>query len=934
MNEAAGQVRVRVGRLSLAGMGGIALLVLLLLALQSNVQEVRADPIPPPAGVPKLKFSVKTVSPTLAHTGGVTLAYVIELRNTGAYSAEGTIVEDILPEGTRYNGDLESSVPFSLTLGEDGFTWVGEVGFDSTAEIRFSVSVSPTVSGTVRNTAVISHPLLAEAVTCTAETMVADGPVFSIEKSSWPARPGGGKLLVYTLQVSNRGQPVANLPITVTDRVPLSTTLDSIGGGGFTSPISDVVTWTRSISLALGQSSLFTFEVAVDDVPSGTVISNDDYRVASAETGMAAGEPYTVTVVDPIFHLSKSSFPDPPGSNRELTYTIRVLNVGSLATDLVITDRVPTGVEYRRGGSEENGVVSWTWPSLATGESARFSYTVYVSNVMLVPIVNRDYGVCSSEGACKAGAVYTSVVQGPIFEVWAILDPIAHKPGGGTGTYVTPTLVVHNVGNGNALEAQATLIFGRISVSANDLYAIPPIGTPPPFPEGPDLGEFYRTYLWVGDLGHGEMVTFTTHDGQSTIGGAEWTPYTATIVITDALDNMGAGPASATAIGHVTHFAYLVPEKRAPAVIGAGQILPYEISVYNRGLSTQLAPVLTDVVPMRTTFVWASHGGVTRTVSDTIYVSWTLPLLGPGEGVVREFRVLVDEDLVSGTEIINDEYSVFGYGNVLTGALTSGEAVRTRVVEVGLVDSFKEVTPKVAWPGPGNVLTYTVHIVNSSPVSLSDVMVYDQLPWESSTYQRDAAASAGEVISDIVSVSWLGDVAAYSAEVLTFTVLVDPDFEGLITNTAVITHPDLLNEVIVEAVAYIIDKPVLRISKRAEPDPVESGGELAYAIQVVNLGQQATDLVITDVVPINTDYVLGSASGGGYLIGDQVHWATAVLAPGESQDFSFRVRVGSGSQVVNDRYVVRCAEGVSAAGKPVITEIASQDVYLPCVFRD
>ncbi len=404
-------------------------------------------------------------------------------------------------------------------------------------------------------------------------------------------------------------------------------------------------------------------------------------------------------------------------------------------------------------------------------------------------------------------------------------------------------------------------------------------------------------------------------------------------MITDQLDNMGTEPATASAVGHVTHFAYIVPEKSAPAEIGAGQILPYEISVYNRGLSTNLAPVLTDVVPMSTTFVWASHGGVTQTVSDTTFISWTLPLLSPGDGVVRSFGVRVDEDLVSGTWIVNREYSVFGYGNVLTDPITS-EPVWTRVVEIGLIDSHKDVTPKVAWPGPGNVLTYTVHIVNSSAVSLSGVTVYDRLPWQSSTYQRDAVASAGQVISDIVSVRWTGDVAAYSAEVLTLTVLVDPDFEGMITNTAVISHPDLLNEVIGEAVAYITDKPVLEISKSAEPDPVAGGEELAYSIRVVNLGQQATGLVITDVVPINTDYVLGSASGGGYLIGNKVRWATALLEPGESQGFSFRVTVGSGSYVVNDQYAVRCAEGVSAAGLPVVTRIASQDVYLPCVFRD
>ena len=122
-------------------------------------------------------------------------------------------------------------------------------------------------------------------------------------------------------------------------------------------------------------------------------------------------------------------------------------------------------------------------------------------------------------------------------------------------------------------------------------------------------------------------------------------------------------------------------------------------------------------------------------------------------------------------------------------------------------------------PGPGNILTYTVHVVNSSPIPLTDVRVSDMLPWQNSTYLRDAVASAGQIISDIVSLQWTGDVGPYSSELITFSVLVDPDFEGAITNTAIITQTDLRAPVLVQAVAYVTDKPVLKITKSAAPDP-------------------------------------------------------------------------------------------------------------------
>jgi uncharacterized repeat protein (TIGR01451 family) len=298
--------------------------------------------------------------------------------------------------------------------------------------------------------------------------------------------------------------------------------------------------------------------------------------------------------------------------------------------------------------------------------------------------------------------------------------------------------------------------------------------------------------------------------------------------------------------------------------------------------------------------------------------------------------VEVDDDLISGTQIINDDYRTAWYE--LEDSLVfsnTGQPVTTTVREVGLIDSYKEVTPALALPGPNNVLTFYLHIVNSSPNQLNNVMVYDTLPWQNSTYQRDAVASAGQVISDIVSVEWGGNVAPFSEEIITLTVLVDDGYEGAITNTAVIDHPSLLEPVIVHAVAYITDDPVLQISKRASPDPVDAFVELLYTIKVVNLGQQASQLVVTDTIPVNTTYVPGSASAGGQLVGGMVRWQFSVLKPAEERILTFRVTVDDVEMIVNEFYGVRSAEGVMALGQPVTTLVNRQgsEVYLPFISK-
>lgn len=927
------QVWKRVVRLSFALGGG---LMLLLIALSGMVA---ADPIEPPAGYPKLSLSVKTVSPTLTYVGGATLTYQIQIRNTGAWTATNVALSDVLTGPITYiSGTLASDVTPTPTIDPAGDTlsWLGDVGFDATAYFTFSVLIDEVFSGTVANTAVISQATTGR-ISMTAETVVTDHPIFVIEKSATPRRPGANKPLIYTLMVHNQGQPAANLPLTVTDRVPTNTALLDVSADGITRTVGDsvFVDWTRNVTLDLGESTAFTFSVMVDDVVSGTQIINEAYEVASAETEVVAGDPYTVTIVDPIFRLSKEVRPDPLGSNRDMTYYLTLLNSGSLATDVRITDVVPSGVTYVAGGDTMmDGVVGWEIPSLDTGEIAEFTFTVAISDVLGVAIVNDDYGVCSAEGVCAAGDVMTRVVQGATFVATAELDPFVHQPGGGLSP-VTPTLTVRNIGPGNALDARAMIYIESIQVNGvGDMEVIPDVGD---LSLGPDCGDNCIAFVWVGDLFLQEMVTFTTRGGGRNTRGNH--PFTATVTISDSLSGGSTDLVTATAEGFATEDADLVATKSAPGVIGAGQLLTYTLRVRNNALGTDDNPLLVDDVPMSTTLAHISDGGTSQTIDGRMVISWVLPNLGPADEVRRMFSVRVDDDLVSGTHIINDGYAVF-WGEEQDTFLFShtGEPVTTTVKEVGLIDSYKAVTPTLVEPGEGNILTYTIHVVNSSPLDLENVQVYDTFPWEVATYQRDATASAAdELESDIVSLAWRGDVAAFAEEVITFTVLVDEDYRGPISNTAIITHPELLAPVEVDAVAYAVDEPVLEITKDA-PASVKVGEAIAYVITVRNHGQQATNLVITDTIPANTTLLTDTISGSGQWIKAEnlVRWDVTALQIGASRSFQFSVSATQGGEVVNEAYGVTCAEGVSAVGPAVITQVGAgrRYIYLPLVVRN
>lgn len=913
---------------------GILLLILFIGLAQVDLFVAHADPIDPPEGYPKFNTSIKTVSPTLAHTGEAELTYNVEIRNTGAYAGIDTTLTDVLPDEVTLNA-AESSAPPNPDINGNILSWTGDVGFDQTVVISYNVSVSPTFFGEILNTATISNPLLDEPVIVSAASNITNDPVFTIEKTAVPTLPGANKPLTYTIIVGNEGQPAVNQPITVTDQVPANTSPRSVGQDGKISHDETFVSFTRTVNLDTGENTSFVFSVDVSDVPSGTVIANDTYQVESQSGDVTVGEPYTVTVVDPEFWLVKEVWPDPPGSNRQMTYTLTLFNFGSQATDLVITDQVPPNVTYVSGGTFSNGEVSWTLPELGINQTAVFTFTVFIGDVMDIAITNDDYSVCSGEGVCQDGFPLTNLAEGPTFEAWAEVDPIAKKPGGGN-VPLTPTLTVHNLGPGNAIDAHVLLKFERISTTGADMVVIPDVGT---LSDADKCGEKCDIYTWQGDIGYGETITFTTLTPMSTIGGAEGTHYTATVIVTDTLANSVTEPISATAIGRVTHLANLIPEKTAPPVIGNGMLMTYTISVWNSGLSTDEPPMpaLSDTVPEGTSLVRVNDGGTSQTVGGNTVVSWTLPAMSPGDIFERSYVVLVDEDLISGTLIVNDDYFTRWYEIEDSKTFTNtGQPFTTTVREVGLIDSYKEVTPTLAKPGPDNTLTYTLHIVNTSPNRLNGVSVYDYLPWENSTYQRDAIATSDQIISDIVSIEWSGVVEAFSSELITFTVLVDPGFEGVITNTADINHPSLLNEVSIEAITYITDKPVLKISKKATPETVEVGDEIKYTILVENLGQQATGLIIEDPLPQNTTYVIDSANSVGQIVGDKVQWQWPVLDQNESKTFTFRVTVDGGDEIVNENYSVSSAEGVSASGPPVVTEVIKdfQGQYLPIIIKN
>ena len=172
-------------------------------------------------------------------------------------------------------------------------------------------------------------------------------------------------------------------------------------------------------------------------------------------------------------------------------------------------------------------------------------------------------------------------------------------------------------------------------------------------------------------------------------------------------------------------------------------------------------------------------------------------------------------------------------------------------------------------------LTYTIQYTNHGNLPLAYVWVWD-----------DVSTSTGSIIPDSIDppsnadetsesrVAWfLGDVAAWgqpgSTGTLTFTILVDGNHQDLADKSLLVNHAlfgirqgSLPEEpALSSTITTTLQAPVIFIGKTDGQDTAEAGERLTYTLRITNSGSvTATGLMITDLLPVEGDYVSRTAN--------------------------------------------------------------------------
>jgi uncharacterized repeat protein (TIGR01451 family) len=353
----------------------------------------------------------------------------------------------------------------------------------------------------------------------------------------------------------------------------------------------------------------------------------------------------------------------------------------------------------------------------------------------------------------------------------------------------------------------------------------------------------------------------------------------------------------------------------APDPIAAGANLTYTLSYGNAGSATATAVVMTDTIPVNTTFVSASGGG---TLSGGT-VTWNPGTLAAGATATATLVVKVTSPLANGTIITASSPAI----DCAETAPVNAAAITTTVTSSpALAVSMTDAPDPVA---AGSNITYTIAYANNGNASATGVVLTDPIP-ASTTF---VSATNGGTFGG-GSVSWsLGTLAAGGSGSAQVVVRVTSPLANGSTITNSSGSIDCAETAAVNAASVsttVTSSPILTVLASDSPDPVAAGANVTYTLTYANGGNAvATQTTLVASLPANTTFV--SATGGGVYSAGAVTWGIGQLSTGVTGAVQLVAHVTSplanGTVITLNSYNIDSGQTSPVAGPAIGTTVTS-----------
>ncbi len=608
----------------------------------------------------------------------------------------------------------------------------------------------------------------------------------------------------------------------------------------------------------------------------------------------------TFTPEEPFLSISKNA-PFSAITGDPVTYTLTIVNSGAItASNLVITDTIPPGATYVSGGTKVSNVVSWTVGTLGPNNaSVETSFIVTATNT----ITNNDYGV-------RADGDYNANSNQPVVTIVGPAAPIFSLSKSGPATALV----------GGQINYTVTITNNGTAMASNVLIT--------------DVIPAGATYI-SGGAKVGNVVSFSV--ASLSIGAKVERSFTVSATTSITNDDYMASANGVWAVGQEAITTLIVPPTANFSATPLAGTIPLTVSFTNLALnplhhylwdfgdgetSTATNPSHTYLIAQAyTVTLSATDGGITTTMTKQAYITAAnqfTDLVAVGQSwryfkgsqpVPANWQALGFDDSgwLSGP-------SGIGYEN--PDAASSWVLANLNTILTDMENSYFTVFARKSF----NVITSTGVVTLALGISYDDGFI---------AYLNNTAVVTVNVVGTAYNDSATDNHEADKLEFFDLTPylhLINSGQNVLAVqgHNAEVNSSDFVLIPVLKANLNNIKPPPptpnLLITKIG-PALALSGETIAYDIVVSNNGTgEATNLVITDILPAGANYV-----SGGSLNGNEVSWSAVATLAINSQVTKTLTVSPTASVITNSVYGVTADGNISVFGvSPVTTQIFSQ----------
>ncbi|WP_157077547.1 DUF11 domain-containing protein, partial [Methanobrevibacter curvatus] len=702
-----------------------------------------------------------------------------------------------------------------------------------------------------------------------------------------------GAYILYTINVTNFGPDNAT-GLVITDVLDSRLIYINSTSPRFTFYVASTGVWSIG-ALANGESIVLDILVRLNGTGNIVNIANVA-NVTENNTGNNSSNPdneTNITVVTTV-NLSIVKTSNVSGSVLNgifVLYTINVTNYGpDNATGLVITDKLDSRLIYinsttPRGTNYDASTGVWDINTLANGESivldilVRLNGTGSIVNIANVTnVTENNTGNNSSTPDNTTNITVVPTVNISVVKTSNVSGSVLN------GILVLYTINVTNFGPDNATGLVITDVLDSRLIYINSTT--------------PRLTSYIAsTGVWyIGNLANGESIVL---DILVRLNG------TGSIVNVANVTNVGENNTGNNSTPDNTTNITVVPTVNISVVKSSnvsgnvlnGAYILYTINVTNFGPDNATGLVITDVLDSRLIYINSTSPRFTSYVASTGV--WNIGNLANGESIVLDILVRLN-----GTGNIVNVANVTNVTENNTGNNSSNPDNETNITVVTTVNLSVVKTSNVSGSVLNGILVlYTINVTNFGPDNATGLVITDRLDsrliYINSTTPRGTSYDASTGVWDINTLA--------NGESIVLDILVRLNGTGSIVNIANVTNvtenntgnnsstPDNTTNI---TVVPTVNISVVKTSNVS--GSVLNGAFVLYTINVTNYGpDNATGLVITDVLDSRLIYINSTSPRFTYYVASTGVWNIGNLANGESIVLDILVRLNGTGSIVN-----------------------------------